>query len=237
MQPEDIIKLLESNNVIDRRNGIGAYFELLLPEKDEENSNAAKTKNDTGSFIHTRLWKTIRRRTWDDKVADDIIMEFFNYVMRRFKTNNREDLSEKERAKEKDAPKIQNLEAFAFWKCILLITDYERKIGKQKETEVGTEKYIDNVAATVDDDISKLIEECISVKLMKFGKEVSPDGAEAIAMQLNGLSIKQIANWQKRKESAQKEFIRASKAKAASYLEPCNKIGTYSNSVKKLRQK
>ena len=59
--------------------------------------------------------------------------------MRRFKTGNKV-LSHEELTKEKKAPVINNLEAFAFWKCNLLITDHERKMGKQKEREVVTDK-------------------------------------------------------------------------------------------------
>ena len=157
--------------------------------------------------------------------------------MRRFKTGDKR-LSDKELAKEKDAPTIQNLEAFAFWKCKNLLKDYEIKMAKQREREVVTEKAEElgeNIAIYEGDNTLKLIEECISIKLMKFGKEVSPDGAEAIAMQIKGVSIKKIADWQKRKIGAQKEFLSASKRKAKSYLEPCNKIGgPYSNAIKKL---
>jgi len=232
MQPEDIIELLESDNVISRRNGITAYFEFLIPSKDED----SKSDNES-AYNHTKLWKTIRRKTWDDGEADEIIIDFFEFIMRRFKTGDKR-LSDKELAKEKDAPTIQNLEAFAFWKCKNLLKDYEIKMAKQREREVVTEKAEElgeNIAIYEGDNTLKLIEECISIKLMKFGKEVSPDGAEAIAMQIKGVSIKKIADWQKRKIGAQKEFLSASKRKAKSYLEPCNKIGgPYSNAIKKL---
>ena len=175
--------------------------------------------------------------------------------MRRFKTGNKV-LSHEELTKEKKAPVINNLEAFAFWKCNLLITDHERKMGRQKEREVVTDKAeelervnggnrdfepkeIDgtllfeneeeakqdkNLPFTDGDNKQQLIEECIKRKLQQFGKEVSPDGAEAIGMQLDNIPIKEIAKWQKRKVGTQREFIRASKEKAKTYFEPCNKI-------------
>jgi hypothetical protein len=204
------------------------------------------------------LWKTIRRRTWDQDEADEIIVKFFEYIMRRFKTGNKV-LSHEELTKEKKAPVINNLEAFAFWKCNLLITDHERKMGKQKEREVVTDKaeeleringgnrdsepkeidgkllfenekdpkQAENLPFTDGDNKQQLIEECIKRKLQQFGKEVSPDGAEAIGMQLDDIPIKEIAKWQKRKVGTQREFIRVSKEKARSYFEPCYKISIY----------
>ena len=247
MQPEKILKLLESNDMAMRLEGISAYFEFLIPPKDD-------------GYSHSKLWKTIRRKTWDNDEADGVIIDFFEYIMRRFKTGNKA-LSHEELTKEKKAPVINNLEAFAFWKCNLLITDHERKMGKQKEREVVTD--IPEAAAraasqsryfepktdgelsfkseqketeqdgelSFDDEINKqqLIEECIKSKLEKFAREVSAEGAEAIAMQLSGIKIKDIANMQNRKEATQREFIRASKEKARSYFAPCNEIGIYSN--------
>ena len=54
--------------------------------------------------------------------------------MRRFKTGDK--ILSHEELQRKKAPVIKNLEAFAFWKCGLLITDLERKMAKQKEREV-----------------------------------------------------------------------------------------------------
>ena len=126
MQPEKILKLLESNDMAMRLEGISAYFEFLIPPKDD-------------GYSHSKLWKTIRRKTWDNDEADGVIIQFFEYIMRRFKTGH-EVLNHEELTKEKKAPVINNLEAFAFWKCNLLITDHERKMGKQKEREVVTDK-------------------------------------------------------------------------------------------------
>jgi hypothetical protein len=242
MQPEKILKLLESNDMAMRLEGISAYFEFLIPPKDD-------------GYSHSKLWKTIRRKTWDNDEADEVIIDFFEYIMRRFKTGNKA-LSHEELTKEKKAPVINNLEAFAFWKCNLLITDHERKMGRQKEREVITDKAeelervnggnrdfepkeIDgtllfeneeeakqdkNLPFTDGDNKQQLIEECIKRKLQQFGKEVSLDGAEAIGMQLDNIPIKEIAKWQKRKVGTQREFIRASKEKAKTYFEPCNKI-------------
>ena len=205
MQPEDIIELLESDNVISRRNGITAYFEFLMPSKDED----SKSDNES-AYNHTKLWKTIRRKTWDDGEADEIIIDFFEFIMRRFKTGDKR-LSDKELAKEKDAPTIQNLEAFAFWKCKNLLKDYEIKMAKQREREVVTEKAEElgeNIAIYEGDNTLKLIEECISIKLMKFGKEVSPDGAEAIAMQIKGVSIKKNCRLAKKKNRGTKRIFK-----------------------------
>ena len=245
MQPEKILKLLESNDMAMRLEGISAYFEFLIPPKDD-------------GYSHSKLWKTIRRKTWDNDEADGVIIDFFEYIMRRFKTGNKA-LSHEELTKEKKAPVINNLEAFAFWKCNLLITDHERKMGRQKEREVVTDKAeelervnggnrdfepkeIDgtllfeneeeakqdkNLPFTDGDNKQQLIEECIKRKLQQFGKEVSPDGAEAIGMQLDDIPIKEIAKWQKRKVGTQREFIRVSKEKARSYFEPCYKISIY----------
>ena len=59
----------------------------------------------------------------------------------------------------------------------------------------------------------------------RFGKEVSADGAEAIIMQtFYRVSIKKIADRQKRTPAAQKEFIRASKKRLAKY---CIKHGNF----------
>lgn len=258
MQPEKILKLLESNDKAKRLEGVSAYYEFLIPPKDD-GSNLEEEVNNTNSFYkHTKLWKTIRRRTWDQDEADEIIVKFFEYIMRRFKTGNKV-LSHEELTKEKKAPVINNLEAFAFWKCNLLITDHERKMGKQKEREVVTDKaeeleringgnrdsepkeidgkllfenekdpkQAENLPFTDGDNKQQLIEECIKRKLQQFGKEVSPDGAEAIGMQLDDIPIKEIAKWQKRKVGTQREFIRVSKEKARSYFEPCYKISIY----------
>jgi hypothetical protein len=85
-------------------------------------------------------------------------------------------------------------------------------------------KQDENLTFNDGDNKQQLIEECIKRKLQQFGKEVSADGAEAIGMQLDNIPIKEIAKWQKRKVGTQREFIRASKEKARSYFEPCNKI-------------
>ena len=255
MQPEEILKLLESNEKAMRLEGISAYFEFLIPPKSDDSSLEEEENNNKSAYRHTKLWKTIRRRTWDHDEADGVIIQFFEYIMRRFKTGNKI-LSHEELTKEKKAPVINNLEAFAFWKCNLLITDHERKMGKQKEREVVTDKaeelkrvnggnrYFEpkkidgkllfeneedtkqdeNLPFNDEDNKQQLIEECIKRKLQQFGKEVSADGAEAIGMQLNNIPIKEIAKWQKRKVGTQREFIRASKEKAKSYFEPCNKI-------------
>ena len=255
MQPEKILKLLESNDKAKMLEGVSAYYEFLIPPKDD-GSNLEEEVNNTNSFYkHTKLWKTIRRRTWDQDEAYEIIVKFFEYIMRRFKTGNKV-LSHEELTKEKKAPVINNLEAFAFWKCNVLITDHERKMGKQKEREVVTDKVeeleringgnrdsepkeidgkllfenekdpkqAENLPFTDGDNKQQLIEECIKRKLQQFGKEVSADAAEAIGMQLDNIPIKEIAKWQKRKVGTQREFIRASKEKAKSYFEPCNKI-------------
>lgn len=259
MQKEEILKLLESDDKEHRLKGVSAYYELLTTPKDDDNKNK-KEVNKNSSYKHTKLWRTIRRRTWNNDEADEIVIQFFEYISRRFKTGGKV-LSQEELAKEKKAPVINNLEAFAFWKCKLLVIDLERKMGKQKEREVVTD--IPEAAAraasqsryfepktdgelsfkseqketeqdgelSFDDEINKqqLIEECIKSKLEKFAREVSAEGAEAIAMQLSGIKIKDIANMQNRKEATQREFIRASKEKARSYFAPCNEIGIYSN--------
>ena len=116
MQPEEILKLLESNDKAKRLEGVSAYYEFLIPPKDD-GSNLEEEVNNTNSFYkHTKLWKTIRRRTWDQDEADEIIVKFFEYIMRRFKTGDKI-LSHEELKKETKAPVIKNLEAFAFWKC------------------------------------------------------------------------------------------------------------------------
>ena len=248
MQPEEILKLLKSDDKALRLKGVSAYYEFLIPPKDD-GSNFEEENNNNSAYRHTKLWKTIRRRTWDHDEADGIIIQFFEYVMRRFKTGNKV-LSHEELTKEKKSPVINNLEAFAFWKCNLLITDLERKMGKQKERELVTDKpeeleradsrgvhvlpkHLDdkeekkqdeNLLFNNGDNKQQLIEECIKRKLQQFGKEVSADAAEAIGMQLDNIPIKEIAKWQKRKVGTQREFIRASKEKAKSYFEPCNKI-------------
>ena len=253
MQPEEILKLMESDDEAQRRKGVSAYFEFLIPPKDDGSN--FEEENNNSAYMHSKLWRTIRRRTWDHDEADGVIIQFFEYIMRRFKTGNKI-LNHEELTKEKKAPVINNLEAFAFWKCNLLITDHERKMGKQKEREVVTDKaeelkrvnggnrYFEpkkidgkllfeneedtkqdeNLPFNDEDNKQQLIEECIKRKLQQFGKEVSADGAEAIGMQLNNIPIKKIAEWQKRKIGTQREFIRASKEKAKSYFEPCNKI-------------
>ena len=236
MQPEDIIELLESDNVISRRNGVTAYFEFLVGPKDGDSKgdNESASKK-TSAFKHTKLWKVIRRRIGDNDEADNIIMEFFNYVMRRFKTKNREDLSDEELAKEKVAPTIQNLEAFAIWKCKNLLIDYERKMGRQKEKEIVTD--LDLTILTTEDlenNNQKEIADCIKAKLKEFSKE-SPEGAEIIGMQLSGTPIAEIAKVRKKSLSATREYIRVSKIRARSYLAPCDKINTYSKAIKRLR--
>jgi len=248
MQPEEIFKLLESDDKAMRLEGISAYFEFLIPPIDA-GSNLEEENNNNSFYRHSKLWKTIRRRTWDQDEADEIIIQFFEYIMRRFKTGNKI-LSHEELKKETKAPVIKNLEAFAFWKCGLLITDLAKKMAKQKEREVVTDKpeeleradsrgvhvlpkHLDDKEETKQDENlpfnnvdnkKQLIEECIKRKLQQFGKEVSADGAEAIGMQLDDIPIKEIAKWQKRKVGTQREFIRVSKEKARSYFKPCYKI-------------
>jgi hypothetical protein len=291
MQPEDIIELLESDNINSRRKGLEAYFKFLVPPSPEDGDSKGGNQS---AYKHTKLWKTIRKRVWNGDEADAIICNFFTYIMKRFRTGEGI-LSDEEIAKEKEAPKIQTLEAFAIWKCKFLIIDYERKMGKQREREVITEKpeelglgqtvapgqYFrekdlgdtksitdevilddnletsmrdeeldtavpnekkvldqdENLLSNEGDNTQKLIEECVRSKLIKFAKEVSPDGAEAIGMQINGSSIKEIAKWQKRTVGAQKQFLRASKLLAADYLAPCNEINAHSKAPKKLRKK
>lgn len=139
MEPEEILQLLESENKAERLKGVSAYYEFLIPPK-KNSINIEEEANNSNSFYkHTKLWKTIRRRTWDQDEADEIIIQFFEYIMRRFKTGVKI-LSHEELTKEKKAPVIRKLEAFAFWKCGLLITDLERKKGKQKEREFLTDK-------------------------------------------------------------------------------------------------
>jgi len=291
MQPEDIIELLESDNINSRRKGLEAYFKFLVPPSPEDGDSKGGNQS---AYKNTKLWKTIRKRVWNGDEADEIICNFFTYIMKRFRTGEGI-LSDEEIAKEKEAPKIQNLEAFAFMKCKYLIIDYERKMGKQREREVITEKpqelglgqtvapgqYFrekdlgdtksitdevilddnletsmrdeeldtavpnekkvldqdENLLSNEGDNTQKLIEECVRSKLIKFAKEVSPDGAEAIGMQINGSSIKEIAKWQKRTVGAQKQFLRASKLLAADYLAPCNEINAHSKALEKLRKK
>jgi len=180
--------------------------------------------------------------------------------MRRFKTQDKQILTEEERNQEKVAPSIKNLEAFAFWKCRLLITDYERKMGKRREKEVVTnkaeelgQKYdqgkyfktkgllsfdqekessLQFGSLVKEENNHKLIADCIQNKLREFATERSPDGAEVIGMQVSGSSIAQIAKFRRKSISATKEFIRISKIRAKSYLEPCSKINTYSKAIK-----
>jgi hypothetical protein len=232
MQPEGILKLLESNDKGQRLKGVSAYYEFLVTSKDDGSDLKEEKNNNNSVYKNTKLWKTIRRRTWNHDEADEIIIQFFEYIMRRFKTGDKI-LSHEELAKEKKAPVINNLEAFAFWKCGLLITDLERKIAKQKEREVVTEMF-ESLGQPVDevkifsfegrDNKQQLMQECLKRKLQQFGKEVSADGAEAIGMQMNKIPIKAIAKWQKRKVGTQREFIRASKEKAKSYFAPCYEI-------------
>jgi hypothetical protein len=343
MQPEDIIELLESDNVISRREGLEAYFEFLVPPPPEDGDSKGdnQSANDNQSaYKHTKLWRTILGQVRNGDEADEIICNFFKYIMKRFRTGEGI-LSDEEIAKEKEAPKIQNLEAFAFMKCKYLIIDYKRKMGKQREREVITDKseelglgqtvapgqyfrekdlgdtksitgklfpassrldnsweeYFPNAKKVLNQDenllskaakkaarekqlkgakvittkdgkkvtkypfdesvveksqtyvevggdwkhegdkTQKLIEECVRSKLIKFAKEVSPDGAEAIGMQINGIPIKKIAKWQGRTVGAQKQFLRASKERAADYLAPCNEINAHSKAPEKLRKK
>ena len=76
--------------------------------------------------------------------------------------------------------------------------------SEQKETEQDGE-------LSFDDEINKqqLIEECIKSKLEKFAREVSAEGAEAIAMQLSGIKIKDIANMAKKKRSNTKRIYKS----------------------------
>ena len=112
---------------------------------------------------------------------------------------------------------------------------------EELDTAVPNEKKVldqdENLLSNEGDNTQKLIEECVRSKLIKFAKEVSPDGAEAIGMQINGASIKKIADWQGRTVGVQKHFLRASKKKAADYLAPCNEINVHSKAPKKLRKK
>ena len=232
MEPEDIINLLESDRVVERKKGLKELYNFLIPVSDQNQEDSSKSL-----YQHTKLWKTIRRRTWDGDEADEIITNFFVYIVRRFKTEDSQILTKEERYQEKAAPSIKNLEAFAFWKCNLLITDYERKMGKQKQKEIVTD--LDLTILTTEDlesNNQKEILDCIQTKLREFGKEKSPEGAEIIGMQLSGTPIKEIAKFRKKSLSATKEYIRVSKNRARSYLAPCNKINTYSKAIKKLRK-
>jgi hypothetical protein len=259
MQPEEILKLLESNDKAMRLEGISAYFEFLIPPKSDDSSLEEEENNNKSAYRHTKLWKTIRRRTWDHDEADGVIIQFFEYIMRRFKTGNKI-LNHEELTKEKKAPVINNLEAFAFWKCNLLITDYERKMGRRREKEVVTDKaeelgqkynqgkYFETKgllsfkqekestpqleSLVKEENNHKLIADCIQNKLREFATERSPDGAEVIGMQVSGNSIAQIAKFRRKSISATKEFIRISKIRAKPYLEPCSKINTYSKAIK-----
>jgi len=231
MQPEDIIELLESDEVLKRKRGVNELYQFLIPINDESKEDTIESP-----YKHTKLWKTIRRRTWDEDEADEIITNFFEYIMRRFKTKDKKILTTKERHQEKVAPSIKNLEAFAFWKCGLLITDYERKMGRQKEKEIVTD--LDLTILTTEDlenNNQKEIADCIKAKLKEFSKE-SPEGAEIIGMQLSGTPIAEIAKFRKKSLSATKEHIRVSKKRARSYLAPCDKINTYSKAIKRLRK-
>ena len=252
MQPEEIIKLLESDELLKRRKGIEELFYFLIPPTKDNTSESPYQK--------TKLWKTIRRRTWNAEETDEIIVNFLEYIMRRFKTQDKQILTEEERNQEKVAPSIKNLEAFAFWKCRLLITDYERKMGKRREKEVVTnkaeelgQKYdqgkyfktkgllsfeqekessLQFGSLVKEENNHKLIADCIQNKLREFARERSPDGAEVIGMQVDGTSIAQIAKFRRKSISATKEFIRISKIRAKPYLEPCSKINTYSKAIK-----
>jgi len=222
MKPKDIINLLESDGVIERKKGLNELYNFLIPVSDQNQGDTNKSL-----YEHTKLWKTIRRRTWDGDEADEIITNFFVYIMKRFKTQDGQTLTKEERNQEKKAPSIKNLEAFAFWKCRLLIIDYERKMGKQREKEIVSD--LDLTILTTEDlesNNQKEISDCIQIKLKEFGKEKSPEGAEMIGMQLSGIPIKEIAKFRKKSLSATKEYIRVSKNRARSYLAPCNKIGT-----------
>ena len=232
MEPKDIINLLESDRVVERKKGLKELYNFLIPIRDQNQENSSKSL-----YQHTKLWKTIRRRTWDGDEADEIITNFFVYIVRRFKTEDSQILTKEERYQEKAAPSIKNLEAFAFWKCNLLITDYERKMGKQKQKEIVTD--LDLTILTTEDlesNNQKEISDCIQTKLREFAKEKSPEGAEIIGMQLSGTPIQEIAKFRKKSLSATKEYIRVSKNRARSYLAPCNKINTYSKAIKKLRK-
>jgi len=230
MEPKDIINLLESDWVVERKKGLEELYNFLIPISDQNQEDSSKSL-----YQHTKLWKTIRRRTWDENEADEIITNFFIYIVKRFKTEDRQILTKEERYQEKAAPSIKNLEAFAFWKCNLLIIDYERKMGKQREKEIVTD--LDLTILTTEDlesNNQKEISDCIQIKLKEFGKEKSPEGAEIIGMQLSGTPIKEIAKFRKKSLSATKEYLRVSKNRARSYLAPCNKINTKSN--RKLRK-
>ena len=232
MEPKDIINLLESDRVVERKKGLKELYNFLIPISDQNQEDSSKSL-----YQHTKLWKTIRRRTWDEDEADEIITNFFVYIVRRFKTEASKILTKEERYQEKAAPSIKKLEAFAFWKCNLLITDYERKMGKQKQKEIVTD--LDLTILTTEDlesNNQKEILDCIQTKLREFGKEKSPEGAEIIGMQLSGTPIKEIAKFRKKSLSATKEYIRVSKNRARSYLAPCNKINAYSKAIKKLRK-
>jgi len=296
MQPEDIIELLESDNVNSRRKGLAAYCRFLIPPNPEDGDSKGDNQS---AYKHTKLWKTIRREVRNGDEADEIICNFFKYIMKRFRTGEGI-LSDEEIAKEKEAPTINNLEGFAFYKCKFLIIDYKRKMGKQREREVITDKLEEITAASLGlgqtvapgqyfrekdlgdtksitdevilddnlepsmrdegldtavpnekkvlnqdenllfnegDNIQKLIEECVKSKLIQFAKEVSPDGAVAIGMQMDGSSIKEIADWQGRTVGAQKQFLSSSKKKVADYLAPCNEINAHSKAPEKLRKK
>ena len=296
MQPEDIIELLESDNVNSRRKGLEAYCKFLVPTSPEDGDSKGDNQS---AYKHTKLWRTIRREVRNGDEADEIICNFFTYIMKRFRTGEGI-LSDEEIAKEKEAPTINNLEGFAFYKCKFLIIDYKRKMGKQREREVITDKLEEITAASLGlgqtvapgqyfrekdlgdtksitdevilddnlepsmrdegldtavpnekkvlnqdenllfnegDNIQKLIEECVKSKLIQFAKEVSPDGAVAIGMQMDGSSIKEIADWQGRTVGAQKQFLSSSKKKVADYLAPCNEINAHSKAPEKLRKK
>ena len=296
MQPEDIIELLESDNVNSRRKGLEAYCKFLVPPSPEDGDSKGDNQS---AYKHTKLWRTIRREVRNGDEADEIICNFFIYIMKRFRTGEGI-LSDEEIAKEKEAPKIQNLESFAFFICQKRIIDYKRKMGKQREREVITDKLEEITAASLGlgqtvapgqyfrekdlgdtksitdevilddnlepsmrdegldtavpnekkvlnqdenllfnegDNIQKLIEECVKSKLIQFAKEVSPDGAVAIGMQMDGSSIKEIADWQGRTVGAQKQFLSSSKKKVADYLAPCNEINAHSKAPEKLRKK
>jgi hypothetical protein len=56
-------------------------------------------------------------------------------------------------------------------------------------------------------------------------------------MQMDGSSIKEIADWQGRTVGAQKQFLSSSKKKVADYLAPCNEINAHSKAPEKLRKK
>ena len=79
MQPEEILKLLESDDKEHRLKGVSAYYELLTTPKDDD-KKIKKEVNKNSSYKHTKLWKTIRRRTGNNDEADEIIIQFSNIL-------------------------------------------------------------------------------------------------------------------------------------------------------------